>query len=102
MSEIDLEKLVIEQLQSDTFAYALAEAIASKYGEKLFDEFGDDIAEQMHNRVKSMAKKFVDDFSIESDTKGLVKKAFDNISKQELINILAPKPSPLLDGEKTG
>lgn len=85
---IDLEKLVIDCLKSETFAYQLAEIIASQYKEKLFDEWGDKIAEEMHNRIKTMSKQFVEDFAVESDIKKLVKDTFSDISKQELLEVL--------------
>lgn len=86
--KIDLEKLVTDCLKSETFAYQLAEIIASQYGQKLFDEFGDAIAKEMHNRVKTMSQQFVEDFKVEGDVKRLVRKTFDSISKKELLEVL--------------
>jgi Ni,Fe-hydrogenase I small subunit len=86
--KIDLEKLVMDCLKSETFAYQLAEIIASQYKEELFDEFGGEIAKEMHNKVETMSQQFVEDFKVEGDVKRLVRKTFDSISKKELLEVL--------------
>jgi len=85
---IDIEKLIKETLQSETFAYALAERIASEYKQHLFDEFGDKIAKEMDKRVKEISKQFVEDFEVDSDIRYLVEKTFSLVSKEELLKIL--------------
>lgn len=85
---IDIEKLILEHLKSEAFAYALAEQISQQYKTELFDEFGGKIAEEMHKRVKELTSEFIADFGKSSDIKWAVDKAIANITKKELLDKL--------------
>jgi len=95
----DLEKIVEEHLRGGAFAEALAREVASAYGQKLFDEFGNEIAEAMHKQVKEMSKRFVEDFAVESDVQRLVADTFQRITKQELLEVLTPPVKPQVKKE---
>lgn len=89
---MSIEEIVIKHLQSEKFAYAVAEIIAIEYREKLFNEFGDQVAEAMHDHVKKLTEQFIADFEKESDIKRDIKRAFESMSKKELAELLLATP----------
>ena len=86
MSELDI--ILIDTLKSNGFADILAHQIALQYGERLMDEFGNQITQALNKYVKSTVEKYTEDYGTEQTIRNNIQEIFRRIGKEELFNMI--------------
>lgn len=84
MTQIDLEALAIEHLQSEHFANYLAECISTLYRQQMLDEFNNEFNKALDIAVKDAVLAYLADIG-EERIHDLVEQAIRSISKKDLL-----------------
>lgn len=88
MKEIDFNELLRNSLASNGFVEILAHQIAMQYGEKLMDDFGNQITESLGKYVEKTIKDYMEDYGVRDRIKQRVNETYRSISKEELLDAL--------------
>jgi hypothetical protein len=83
-----LEGLLTDTLKSNGFADILAHNIAMQFGEKLMDDFGNQITEKLDKYVESTVEQYVKDYSTQERIRSNIQEMFRRIGKDELIGMI--------------
>lgn len=92
MKDNPLEQVLVDTLKSNGFADILAHNIALQYGERLMDEFGNQITEGLGKYVERTVKQYVEDYSTEERIRSNLQEMFRRIGKDQLIDMIREKP----------
>lgn len=98
----DLNQILIDTLHSSGFADLLAMQIAQSYGERLRDDFGNEVTEKLAKHVEKTIADYIEDYAVQQDIERRVKRAFEGIDKAELLRIIQgeTKSTPTTPAEK--
>jgi len=86
-----IEDILFHTLKTNGFADLVAHNIAAQYGEKLMDDFGNQITEALGKYVEKTVEQYVEDYSTTDRIKSRVRSAYNSIDKAELIDIIKGK-----------
>jgi hypothetical protein len=88
MKDKTLEDLLIDTIKSNGFADILAHNIALQYGEKLMDDFGNEITQKLGLYTERVVKQYVEDYGTEDTIRRNIQEIFRRIGKEELLNMI--------------